>query len=1734
MKKILSVALVIVMVLTAAPLSGFVGLELPDINWGISASAKDVPASGSCGSNVTYTYNSATKELIISGTGSISNYNSSGSSPFYHSDIKSVVVGDGITRIGDYSFVGCASLESVTIADTVTVIGADAFYDCTAIKNITLPNGLQSINNGVFYNCTSLESINIPDSVTTISWSAFYNCKSLESIIIPDSVTSIGNSAFSGCSGLKNITLSNSLTTIAYYTFSGCSSLESIMFPDSITKIGYYAFSDCTSLESIIFSDSLTIIEYNAFYKCTSLESVTIPDSVTSIDSSAFSNCTSLESVTIPDNVISIGSNAFYGGTMLMVNKDSFAHRWALNNNQAFALINPDAPEDNIISEVVNTKLSYSIDKLARTLTINNQGNMVTFSSYDAPWKQYSGYVFHVVIEDGCESISERAFYKMYYMQDITMPESIKSIGDNAFYDCDSLVSVTIPDSITSIGSQIFYDCKSLTSITIPNSVTTIGFEPFRKCTSLISVTIPDSVTSIGAQAFCECTSLKNVKIGNSVTYIGNKAFGDCISLTDLTMGDKIKEIETYAFLGCSSLEKVILPETVTLIKGAAFACENLKKIYIRSLNCSIAESAIYYRASIYGFNASNVKTFAETYGYNFVSLDIGDHEHEFTEWVPQPNATCENDGMMVRRCEICGEREEEVVPAIGHNYVETVVAPTCTVTGYSMHICANCNDRYDDSFTDALGHDFVYSNTVEPTCTNEGYGLYNCSRCGMDEYRDIVSPLGHDYVQGETVDPTCTQQGYTIYTCSRCNNSINSDFVGQIPHSDEDDDGVCDACDLRLQYRITENQTIRVAVKGGTITLIRFIPSLDGVATFTSISNSDTYAYLYDANMKQLNYNDDGGEGYNFYISRRMKAGEVYYLGVRYYNQNNSGSFEVRLDYIIDCDHETTEVIPAVEPTCEELGLTEGTICANCGQIVVVQQVVNALNHDFVEVSREDPTETESGFIKYACTRCGVSMIKNLPATDHLYAEIEYVEPTCDKDGYKKYQCTYDDCDETYTDVIPALGHVYGDWVVVREPSCVNIGMMMSACTRCELSKSRYLDATGHTVVTDEAVAPTCTEIGYTEGSHCVSCGEVFIEQYEISPFGHTEVIIPEIPATCTEDGSTEGRFCSVCKCIINEVEVIYPYGHYFEWDDEVSFFATCVADGYIRQFCSVCGEVEELILPAYGHQEIDIPSIEPTCTEFGFTVGKICMNCNFVTVDSLVLEPLGHDLEIIEGYEPTCEGVGLTDSSKCLRCGEIIQVAEEIDALGHDLIKEYVDATCIEAGYIRNWCTRCDYEYNEYFEVLPHNEIVIPAVAPTCTESGLTAGKQCSLCGEITVEQMNVEAIGHELGEYTITKEPTCNENGIKTAKCSRCSYTKTADVNKVPHKEEIINGSPADCVLSGVTDSKRCTLCGEYTVLPQQIEALGHDLVIYDGYYHCTRCDYKEELADDISLKITNFKLSSFTKYFYTFTWDECSDAEGYMIGRRDNQFGDPVEILSEISTNSYTLNLPSGWYSVRAYKLVDGEVVCGNWSHFIFGSCLPDETQNLKVHMQCNGIVLDWDENQYAQRYEVYQKNKNGNYQLIIDTEYSSVSLDSLTIGETYQFKVRGYFVDYDVKVYGNFSHSISFVFTPGNNHPSSNIVKGIDATCTTNGISDGRVCSICGTVVVQQQYTPPLGHIDADGDNYCDRENCNIYLATQCSCNCHKDGVQKMLFNFVLFFQKLFKLNKTCKCGAVHY
>ena len=312
-KRLLSFVLAVLMIASLLP---------------ATALAANVVKSGTCGAEVTWTLDSE-GVLTISGSGDMYDYGLY-SAPWYFSRVKSAVIADGVTSIGDGAFSYCTSLTSVTIPDSATSIGQHAFRGCESLTSVTIPNSVTSIGWYAFGNCTSLTGIWVDRDNNNYSSDAFgvlFNKDKTTLVQCPgafsgsyailDSVTSIGDFAFDGCHSLTSVTIPDSVTSIGDCAFDGCTSLTSVTIPNSVTSIGRSAFDGCTSLTSVTIPNSVTSIDWYAFKGCTSLTSVTIPDSVTSISNHTFASCTSLTSVTIPNSVTYIGEWAFDDCTSL-------------------------------------------------------------------------------------------------------------------------------------------------------------------------------------------------------------------------------------------------------------------------------------------------------------------------------------------------------------------------------------------------------------------------------------------------------------------------------------------------------------------------------------------------------------------------------------------------------------------------------------------------------------------------------------------------------------------------------------------------------------------------------------------------------------------------------------------------------------------------------------------------------------------------------------------------------------------------------------------------------------------------------------------------------------------------------------------------------------------------------------------------------------------------------------------------------------------------------------------------------------------------------------------------------------------------------------------------------------------------------------------------------------------------------------------------------------------------
>lgn len=173
----------------------------------------------------------------------------------------------------------------------------------------------------------------------------------------------------------------------------------------------------------------------------------------------------------------------------------------------------------------------------------------------------------------------------------------------------------------------------------------------------------------------------------------------------------------------------------------------------------------------------------------------------------------------------------------------------------------------------------------------------------------------------------------------------------------------------------------------------------------------------------------------------------------------------------------------------------------------------------------------------------------------------------------------------------------------------------------------AKWSDA--HTVVTDPAVAATCTTAGKTAGSHCSVCNKVITAQTTVAAKGHTKVTIPAVAATCTKTGLTAGVKCSICNTVITKQTTVAAKGHTEVIDKAVA--PTCTATGLTEgKHCSVCNTVTtaQTTVPAKGHRKITVIDRLPSFEETGLNHLE-CEVCNEnlgeTTVPALTFQTLG-----------------------------------------------------------------------------------------------------------------------------------------------------------------------------------------------------------------------------------------------------------------------------------------------------------------------------------------------------------------------------------------------------------------------------------------------------------------------------------------------------------------------------
>lgn len=310
---------------------------------------------GADGNNLTWSLDTYTGVLTISGTGEMASYYGTGTPrPWesYIASIKSVILPEGITAIGTWAFRNHTSLATVNLPSTLTNIGSQAFC-ATAITSVEIPSGLTGINHWAFKDCASLTTVRLPASIANLPTpGAFCGCTSLQEVYVlwetADKIPACSNSSnffhdlstkpklyvpcgttslyknkgwankftltevvANGTCGASGDNLTWSLNTCGVLTISGSGAMADW---DNKEDVPWYSYRE--SITSVAVGDQVTSIGNCAFYGCSNMSSCSIPNSVTQIGSASFRACSKLTSMAIP-SVTNLAAYAFHGCSML-------------------------------------------------------------------------------------------------------------------------------------------------------------------------------------------------------------------------------------------------------------------------------------------------------------------------------------------------------------------------------------------------------------------------------------------------------------------------------------------------------------------------------------------------------------------------------------------------------------------------------------------------------------------------------------------------------------------------------------------------------------------------------------------------------------------------------------------------------------------------------------------------------------------------------------------------------------------------------------------------------------------------------------------------------------------------------------------------------------------------------------------------------------------------------------------------------------------------------------------------------------------------------------------------------------------------------------------------------------------------------------------------------------------------------------------------------------------------
>ncbi len=1158
---------------------------------------------------------------------------------------KHIIIPEGITAIDDYAFAGHGQLESIVIADSVTKIGEFAFSQCAKLQSVQLPMGLTTVEAHLFWECTSLQAVEIPANVTEIGYGAFIDCIALQQVTLPDGLQTIGDNvfrgtavtsikipaslrdivsgAFAGCPletievdarnqnfvQVDNILYNKDMTVIyaAAYNithvvipasvqdigsaFSGCTKLHTVEFAagSQLTQLPYRAFADCSALEQIIWPDNLQSIAYAAFYGCSALKTVRLPDTLTYLESEAFWNCAGLTELYLP-----AGVSNFWPGSV-----------WECSNLQAIH-VDPANESYCSVDGVVYTKDMSQIVLVAAgmTGTVTIPEGITHISGFE------SSSVTEVILPESAVSIEPYAFDRCRSLKKIYIPDSVTSIGFGAFWDCVALEEVRLPYGLTEIAEYAFYGCESLQQVTIPDSVMVVHDNAFQNCYGLKDLTLSKQLTEIGDYAFYSC-NIRYLDIPEGVVSIGSEAFAYCDDLLWITLPQSLQHIGQDAFYYNIKLHEIRNNGDLPLVCGsdsyggvAQYALAIVDKNGNRTLLDPEKLFAVIETEDGFVFTQENdVYTMIAYWGeQETVTLPLTFNGSPYEMYAV--------DG--IRHAIIPeGWTEVPTMAFWSSSTLEYVTIPN-TVTTISHGAFGYCVNLKEVTIPDSVmiidNSAFDYcqslaSISVGPNVTFIGFGAFRDTAFAKDPANWSDGAL---YLNRYLLDVDKTLSSFTVRpdTLTICDSAFFQCYLLKILETGVCKTNVLQECVNLETLILTRNNGelgsfIPITLKNIVLTE-SFLWNEESKWLFEFVNGATIFVESKDADLRwDVNYP-------NWNLGLPVIYGDQW-IWANFYDADGQliqsapqrNAAVIRLPYLAE-----KPGYAFVGWDLDGDGVADSVPATSAVDIYAYMLMERVCEHSYQSVVTE-PTCTEDGNATYTCSICGDSYSERIPAAGHKVVIDEAVAPTCTETGLTEgSHC--ETCGEVLVvqQILDAIGHQYSS--SVTKPTCTEDGDTTYTCDVCGDSHSEGIPATGHKVVIDEAVAPTCVETGLTEGSHCETCGEVLVAQQILDAIGHQYSSVVTEP-TCTESGYTT-HSCGNCGATYtdNHVDAL---GH--SWDEGVVTIApTLESEGEKRYTCTCCGETRTEILPKKEPVIYDTPADntvqipENDCFEGGTTV--------------------------------------------------------------------------------------------------------------------------------------------------------------------------------------------------------------------------------------------------------------------------------------------------------------------------------------------------------------------------------------------------------------------------------------------------------------------------------------------------------------------------------------------------